>query len=342
MDASDMMEVDTSYLLDAPSSPPSSPAPLSAAPTITAFDTETGVERSLSAAATGDSKNPFLDAMLSVSPPPRGHAFEDTSSFSIDESPLQPFQKKRRSLSPEPENDRSHHLLDPSSPDAPFASPSVEKLQRMSSASLLTNMMKKPMMGDLALNANHKRPRRPALSAAVAPSDVPQFRSAHPDHGKESQDRLNMPRGALPPARRAVSAMLPSSMMDLSLESDDGSFGPDMSSPAQAYSKRQQGKALRRRDGTEDFRNWTGAAASVQREGDSKKGLKRTEERAERPPERETPRSKYLNNSGLGGFGDNEAHGKILPCHRVKEDGLMRISVKTVSLIRAFLHFLVY
>ena len=34
--------------------------------------------------------------------------------------------------------------------------------------------------------------------------------------------------------------------------------------------------------------------------------------------------------AGFGGFGDNEAHGKILPCHRVREDGLMRINPTTV------------
>ena len=34
---------------------------------------------------------------------------------------------------------------------------------------------------------------------------------------------------------------------------------------------------------------------------------------------------------GLPGFGDNEMDGKILPCHKVKEDGLVRITSDTVS-----------
>ena len=34
---------------------------------------------------------------------------------------------------------------------------------------------------------------------------------------------------------------------------------------------------------------------------------------------------------GLPGFGDNEMDGKILPCHKVKEDGLVRITSQTVS-----------
>lgn len=35
--------------------------------------------------------------------------------------------------------------------------------------------------------------------------------------------------------------------------------------------------------------------------------------------------------NGLPGFGDNEMDGKILPCHKVKEDGLVRITADTVS-----------
>jgi M-phase inducer tyrosine phosphatase len=40
---------------------------------------------------------------------------------------------------------------------------------------------------------------------------------------------------------------------------------------------------------------------------------------------------------GLPGFGDNEANGKILPCHRVREDGLMRINGQTVCCSLDFL-----
>jgi len=36
---------------------------------------------------------------------------------------------------------------------------------------------------------------------------------------------------------------------------------------------------------------------------------------------------------GLPGFGDNEMDGKILPCQRVKDDGLMRITPQTVRAI---------
>ena len=36
---------------------------------------------------------------------------------------------------------------------------------------------------------------------------------------------------------------------------------------------------------------------------------------------------------GLPGFGDNEMDGKILPCHKVKEDGLVRITPRTVRIL---------
>lgn len=36
--------------------------------------------------------------------------------------------------------------------------------------------------------------------------------------------------------------------------------------------------------------------------------------------------------AGMPGFGDNEMDGKILPCHKVKEDGLVRITPATVSI----------
>ena len=123
-------------------------------------------------------------------------------------------------------------------------------------------------------------------------------------------------------------------LMDESMESELSMEGPDMSSPAQAYAKRLQHKTLRRRDGTDNFRTITGSSGQSKREGDlraQREADEQQEDQQEVQPlaERDTPRSKYL--TGLGGFGDNEAQGKILPCHRVREDGLMRITYDTVS-----------
>lgn len=47
----------------------------------------------------------------------------------------------------------------------------------------------------------------------------------------------------------------------------------------------------------------------------------------------EATRSPYAQ-AGLLGFGANEAEGKVLPCHSVKEDGLVRVKRETVSMLR--------
>ncbi|KAJ3817996.1 Rhodanese-like domain-containing protein [Lentinula raphanica] len=58
------------------------------------------------------------------------------------------------------------------------------------------------------------------------------------------------------------------------------------------YAKRQQMKTIRRCDATAMIMNETG---------------------------------------GMPGFGDNKTHGKILPCHRIADDGLMRITPETMD-----------
>ena len=271
------MDVDTSYMAEPAPSPISfSPVPHSAAPATTAFN------------------QLFYDTMS-----PR-------RSF---ESPTRPLSKKRRSLSPEsphvPAQDGS------SSPMAP-SSPSEAKLKRMNTATVASRINKPTLQGLGAPSASFlKRPRRPVLSAMVEPSHQ-QAQSAYPVLCSAFDD--SSPRGSAP-VRRAFSALIPPSSLYAEPEDDESSFdSQDMSSPAQAYSKRQQVKTIRRRDGTEDFRPFTGVTAMV---------------------ERESPSHRYMS-PGLPGFGDNEAHGKILPCHRVTEDGLMRINGQTVCFSLAF------
>ncbi|KAH9930915.1 uncharacterized protein B0H18DRAFT_872563 [Fomitopsis serialis] len=341
--ASDAMDVDSSFVY-VPSSSVPSDGPLSAVPTITAFDVNNNpLAVPTSAAPTISTFEDYFTQVRACDFD--GFAVPDgTSPGTPVESPSQPFSKKRRSSSPMRGSARlAHQILEQeaameSSP-AP-SSPMVHKLNRMPSIQALRKPMLSGLGSPLELNANKKRPRRPALSALIAPGDglVAGPRSANPIGEKESNvPASNLPRHVMPPVRRAFSAMLPPSMMEQSMSSEDGqSFdsSADMSSPAQAYAKRQQVKTIRRCDGTEDFRSNTGATSMVRRDSEAMvKGLRRSEVREDRatvePTERDTPRSKYLN--GLGSFGDNEAHGKILPCHRVREDGLMRITSKTMN-----------
>ncbi|GLB35383.1 putative rhodanese Homology domain containing protein [Lyophyllum shimeji] len=272
--ADDAMDVDTSFVADRPAAAmySFSPAPASAAPTVTGFN------------------NLFFETMS-----PRR---------SLD-SPAAPQPKKRRSLSPEPVRSFEPETSSPMQP-----SPSQSKMERLS-ANTLFSRLSKPTLGGLGVPSSSlpKRPRRPALSTMVAPSDAPPVQSAFPVLASAEVTEAELsPKGA-PPVRRAFSALIPQSNL-LDGLSDESSFdGPDMSSPAQAYAKRQQVKTIRRCDGTEDFRPLTGATAMVNKE---------------------SPSSRYFA-AGMPGFGDNEAHGKILPCHRVREDGLMRISVQTLN-----------
>lgn len=228
--------------------------------------------------------------------------YEPLSPRRSFESPRSQEHRKRRSLSPEP------CISDPdfSSPGL-TSSPSQRKLERMSSGPLFP---RKPTLQGLGAPSSNflKRPRRPVVSAIVSPSELESAYSAYPVLGSSGlSDQEDIPKG-LPPTRRAFSALLPpTSFVGEPLSADESSFdGLDMSSPAQAYAKRQHVKTIRRCDGTEDFRPLTGATAM-----------------------QESPSAKFMG-PGLPGFGDNEAHGKILPCRRVTEDGLMRITCHTV------------
>jgi M-phase inducer tyrosine phosphatase len=216
-----------------------------------------------------------------------------------------------------PESSRAPKHEDLSSSPMLSSSPSEAKLVRMANGAAASRLGKPGLQGLGAPSASFlKRPRRPVLSAMVQPYDH-HIQSAFPILSPPSTTESNnsedhSPRGSAP-MRRAFSAFLPPSVYtDQEPEDEESSFEvQDMSSPAQAYSKRQQVKTIRRCDGTEDFRPLTGATAMVLKE---------------------SPSAKFMA-AGLPGFGDNEAHGKILPCHRVTEDGLMRIKGQTVWIL---------
>ncbi|KAG5354211.1 M-phase inducer phosphatase [Termitomyces sp. J132] len=251
---------------------------------------------------------PFVPTLASAAPT-FDNLFYDTMSprRSLD-APLDLEPKKRRSLSPEPIRSFSFEIDDSSSPMQP--SPSQSKMERLGSNTLFSRLSKPTLEGlGVPSSSIPKRPRRPALSTVVPPSNAQPVHTAYAvlESAKDSRDDLS-PKGPLP-VRRAFSALIPQSSF-LDGLSDESSFdGPDMSSPAQAYSKRQQVKTIRRCDGTDDFRSLTGATA-----------LKMNE----------SPSARFMA-AGMPGFGDNEAHGKILPCYRVREDGLMRINCKTLD-----------
>ncbi len=243
--------------------------------------------------------------------------FHDPSSpiVSRDDLPVYPT-KKRRSASPEPSPEAIHgrrragtiSVFDNSSPVAD-SSPSALKLER------LANCARKPMLHGLGVPSDNPtgRLRKPNLSAMVPPSDATQFTPPHVASQDGTSPTVQGQSTGLPPPRRAFSAILPQLGLGARSPGESSVEHGDDSSPALAYAKRQQIRTIRRRDGTDDFRSLKGATAMVARD-------------------KESPRARMILEwgTGLGGFGDNEAQGKILPCHRVREDGLMRITCKTV------------
>ena len=252
---------------------------------------------------------------------PSLNIFFDVSSPGANGDDLSIYQtKKRRSPSPQPTPDPVQgrrragtiSVFNSSSPVAD-SSPSVLKLER------IANCAKKPMLNGLGVPSDNSsvRLRKPNLSAMVPPSDAAQF-TQFPGSSQDeaSISSIQAQSTELPPPRRAFSAMLPQPGLGTRPSGDSSFEGGEESSPAQAYAKRQQIRTIRRRDGTDDFRSLKGATAMVARDKESPRARKITEW-----------------GTGLGGFGDNEAHGKILPCHRVREDGLMRISCKTVRVL---------
>ena len=215
--------------------------------------------------------------------------------------PVPEFIGKRRSHSPESvTRSRVERLSSP-----PPSSPSIRKLERIVSAGV-SSRISKPGLDSLGIPSS-KRPRRPVLSAIGPVNVISQIKSAYP--ALEKTDSLF-------PTRRAFSAMLPPNTLDIpSSPVDEESFDSIEASPAQAYMKRQQNKTLRRCDGSDNLRPNPAARLTPSKQTESPHGLSEP-----------SPRSRWL----APGFGDNEAHGKVLPCHRVKEDGLMRVNQHTV------------
>ncbi|KAJ2925223.1 hypothetical protein H1R20_g11875, partial [Candolleomyces eurysporus] len=244
-----------------------------------------------------------------AAPKPNGISnlfFDTLSPRRSFESPAGP-PRKRRSLSPERTRDMIEDAS--SSPGMPLPpSPSESKLDRMAAAG---RNVKPSLQGLGAPSASFaRRPRRPVLSELIHPSGQ-EIQSAYPILSPSAIQEESPAIVSAPPVRRAFSALLPPTVF--TAPESDSSFdaeGPDMSSPAQAYAKRQQFKTIRRCDGTEDFRPLTGATAMVLNE---------------------SPATRLMKAPGLPGFGDNERHGKILPCHPVPEDGLMRIKPETLN-----------
>lgn len=208
--------------------------------------------------------------------------------------------RKRRSLSPDAVKDAS------SSPAG--SSPTARKFERFASTGHQGPLFKKAQFAG-AIAANTTKRRRPALSALLPAGTEAVIQTAYPalESAKENVEKAPKSAG-LPPPRRAFSALMaPAPVFGGDMSSDDTSADFD-SSPAGAYVRRQEARLVRKVDGTADFRPIHGAGALD-----------------------DLDRQQVKDQSALPQFGDTEAMGKILPCHCVKQDGLMRITPDTLN-----------
>jgi M-phase inducer tyrosine phosphatase len=137
---------------------------------------------------------------------------------------------------------------------------------------------------------------KPNYSAMVPPSDAAQF--MQPPIALQDEVLLTGQSTRLPPPHRAFSAMLlPPGPSTRSSNESSIEYGNE-SSPVLAYAKQQQIRTICRCNGTDNFCCLKGVTSMV-------------------ACDKESPHARMVPEwgMGLGGFGDNEAHGKVLPCH---------------------------
>ena len=250
-----------------------------------------------------------------------------------------PVLPKRRSLSPEGSfrldgglrqrygNDEEAFLQvtdQESSSPAPPSSPSAHKFERIrSSGSLFGKGKPAPFLTahvkSASISDGPKKPRRPPLLSNEAHTQSA-FSVLESDANEGFME--------MPAPRRAFSSTIPP--MPSSPGEDESEAGPELSSPAaHALAKKQTLRTIRRRDGTDDFKPF--ALGGLLRQRDTAPSVHSPLRNATPATTNESPSARWLKGNGLPGFGDNEAHGKVLPCEKVAEDGLMRIDVETVG-----------
>jgi M-phase inducer tyrosine phosphatase len=164
--------------------------------------------------------------------------------------------------------------------------------------------------------------RRPLLSAVqpVHPPRSDTVTSAFPILQRPMTGVGSFPRGAPAPMRRAQSVCdQPKMMMEMS--EDESEFE---ASPSVEYARRTGSRVAPRVDGSPGFKPMRSSLAIPIDAAASPSG--------------KCKKASPYGSGGMPRFGDNEMDGKILPCHKVKEDGLVRVAPDTVSIFKAVMN----
>lgn len=117
--------------------------------------------------------------------------------------------------------------------------------------------------------------------------------------------------------RRAQSVCDQPPKMDMSMSEEESEFE---ASPSVEYARRTGSRVVPRVDGSPGFKPMRSSLAVPMEACASPSGKGK--------------KASAYGSGGLPNFGDNEMDGKILPCHKVKEDGLVRVAPSTVGHIR--------
>lgn len=129
------------------------------------------------------------------------------------------------------------------------------------------------------------------------------------------------PRGPAGLMRRAYSVCDQPQMGEQSEEDSEFDGSPSVGAAQAEYARRHNKRVETRVDGSPNFKAIRSSIAVPTQGGVS-------------PSRARSQKSGSFVAKGMPGFGDNEMDGKILPCHKVKEDGLVRVTPQTVSSLR--------
>ncbi|WVQ79118.1 hypothetical protein IAT38_001213 [Cryptococcus sp. DSM 104549] len=183
---------------------------------------------------------------------------------------------------------------------------------------------KRPTLGPLAAASNADGGIRTASASSAFP-----ILYGPPKHtlgsggasGSSSSGAGTFPRAAVAPMRRAFS-VCDQNAVQHELDEEESEYENSPSVGAHAEYMRRYGRPGMARgevDGSPGFKS-VSVRASIAASGEG----------VSSPVGKGRKVSPY-GPGGLPGFGDNELEGKILPCHKVKEDGLVRISSETLD-----------
>lgn len=167
--------------------------------------------------------------------------------------------------------------------------------------------------------------KRPTLGPLAAPSCDDATRTASTNsafpilYGPPKQtlgQSGTFPRAANAPMRRAYSVCDQNIANEMDDEDSEFENSPCVGAHAE-YARRYGARMAPKVDGSPGFKS---VRASIAASGEGVVS-----------PLHKGKKTSPYGPGGLPGFGDNEIDGKILPCHKVKEDGLVRITPDTLD-----------